>query len=41
MIWPVAPYYSQMVAIIDGQLWEYGITFWGCKVLRDDMGTVL
>jgi len=26
IIWPVAPCHSQMVAVIDGQLWEYGVT---------------
>jgi len=41
MTWPETFYYSQMMAIIDGQLWEYGVTSWEYKVSRDDMGTVL
>jgi len=26
IIWPVAPCHSQMAAVIDGWLWEYGVT---------------
>ena len=40
MIQPEAPCHSQSVAVIDEQLWEYGVTSWGCKVSRDNMGTV-
>ena len=25
MIWPVAPCHSQLAAVIDGWLWEYGV----------------
>jgi len=30
MIWPEAPCHSQLAAVIDGWLWEYEVTSWGC-----------
>jgi len=40
MIQPEAPCYSKLASVIDGWLWEYGVTSWGCKASRDDMGMV-
>jgi len=41
MIQPKALCYSQLTAVIDGWLWEYGVISWEYKVSRNDMGIVL
>ena len=37
IIWLEAPCYSQLVTVINGWLWEYGVTSWGCKCEEDNM----
>ena len=40
MIQPKVLCYSQSAAVIDGWLWKYGVTSWGYKVSKDDIGMV-